>query len=336
MRLSMRYKLMIKTHLHTDMMYMCITKKDNWEKYLGSGLYWRRHLEKHGKHIKSELLYSCDDYDAFLEKCKYYSDMYDVANNPQFANLIPEYGYDNIADGWSNWWKNLTDNDKNEFVSRRAEKCRENHWSLGGNYDSIRNKISQILKDKHKNDPEFSADTVKVWHAGFSKMFTDKEEAYFNWKNSISAGMKNYFRSISDSERELIGKRNRASRLSLSEEKKVERARKIKLKYDSGVHAKLFDRYSKERRGTENPAAKLITYDDKVYTRSEFKIFLKDNDITKRDADIKLNDKNNTTSFYHEYEVKDYGVTTCPHCSKYTNGKPSAFKRWHFDNCKEK
>jgi hypothetical protein len=54
-------------------------------------------------------------------------------------------------------------------------------------------------------------------------------------------------------------------RISLTEEKKKERKIKIQKTYDTGKHQHLFDRYSRERMGNKNPAAKPIEIDGIKY-----------------------------------------------------------------------
>ena len=73
-----KYKLMIKTHNVTGLKYLCITKKENWPEYLGSGKYWRNHLISHGPDIRTELLYR-----AYVEENK----VYDVIQCPHCGKM---------------------------------------------------------------------------------------------------------------------------------------------------------------------------------------------------------------------------------------------------------
>lgn len=41
MSVSVTYKLMIKTHNKTNLKYLCITKRDDWKGYTGSGGIWK-------------------------------------------------------------------------------------------------------------------------------------------------------------------------------------------------------------------------------------------------------------------------------------------------------
>jgi hypothetical protein len=53
------YKLYVKTHKVTGLKYLGYTSDPNPYQYLGSGKYWMRHLEKHGKDITTEILHEC-------------------------------------------------------------------------------------------------------------------------------------------------------------------------------------------------------------------------------------------------------------------------------------
>lgn len=88
-----RYKLMVKVHWDTGINYLCITTKDNYLEYSGSGVRWKRLLKKHPSEIYTYLLYSSDKLDDFNNECIKMSSKLDVVNCEYFANLIPESGY---------------------------------------------------------------------------------------------------------------------------------------------------------------------------------------------------------------------------------------------------
>lgn len=71
----------------------CVNK--NPYKYMGSGKYWKLHLKKHGFSnfdITTHILLETEDIDALKEKSKYYSELWQVEKNNEFANLKPETG----------------------------------------------------------------------------------------------------------------------------------------------------------------------------------------------------------------------------------------------------
>lgn len=86
------YKLMIKTHNTTGLKYLCMTKQKNHIKYNGSGQYWLKHLKVHGEDISTEIIFETENHNELRERGKYYSDLWDVVNSDQWANLRPEEG----------------------------------------------------------------------------------------------------------------------------------------------------------------------------------------------------------------------------------------------------
>lgn len=85
------YYLYKKTHLITGLQYLGYTTTDPF-KYLGSGVRWKRHLKKHGKHIKTEILLETESYNDIEHYGKYYSELWNVVESEQWANLKPEEG----------------------------------------------------------------------------------------------------------------------------------------------------------------------------------------------------------------------------------------------------
>jgi hypothetical protein len=71
----------------------CINKDPY--KYMGSGKYWKSHLQKYGflkDDIKTEILLETKDLNELKEKARYYSELWSVDKNKNFANLKPETG----------------------------------------------------------------------------------------------------------------------------------------------------------------------------------------------------------------------------------------------------
>lgn len=63
--------------------------------YKGSGIYWCNHLKKNNftiNDIKTTILLETMDENELKEKGLYYSQKYDVVNDPKWANLKPEIG----------------------------------------------------------------------------------------------------------------------------------------------------------------------------------------------------------------------------------------------------
>lgn len=82
--------LYIKTHKITGLKYFGKTVNKNPEKYKGSGVYWLRHLEKHGNFVTTEIYGFYTDREMCLRDALEFSEENDIANSPEWANLIPE------------------------------------------------------------------------------------------------------------------------------------------------------------------------------------------------------------------------------------------------------
>lgn len=90
-----RISLYIKRHTDTGLKYLGVTTKDPYT-YLGSGLYWTAHLEKHGNQMMTCVLGEFDDIEECSQVALQFSAEHDVVNSAEWANLKPE----NAKQGW--------------------------------------------------------------------------------------------------------------------------------------------------------------------------------------------------------------------------------------------
>ncbi len=88
----MKYKLMIKTHLHTGLKYLCVTTRKEYHKYSGSGIEWKKHLKENGRSWSTELVFESDDKEEFSKVCLEQSMLNDIVNSPNWANSMIEHG----------------------------------------------------------------------------------------------------------------------------------------------------------------------------------------------------------------------------------------------------
>jgi hypothetical protein len=87
--------LYIKQHSITGLKYFGKTTYDNPYKYTGSGLYWKKHIKKHGKQFITTLWVSDLYYDtSIVEHALHFSYENNIAKSDNWANLIPENGID--------------------------------------------------------------------------------------------------------------------------------------------------------------------------------------------------------------------------------------------------
>lgn len=83
--------LYLKTHNKTGLKYLGKTHRDPF-KYKGSGVRWLKHLKVHGNDVKTEILKECSDKNEVIFWGEYYSDLWNVVESNDFANLQRETG----------------------------------------------------------------------------------------------------------------------------------------------------------------------------------------------------------------------------------------------------
>lgn len=91
---------MIKQHTKTGLNYLCKTTRTNIDSYKGSGHYWKRHIKAHGKeHVQNIWFCWFFDEESIKECALMLSEMYDIVNSDEWANLQPENGMDGASHG---------------------------------------------------------------------------------------------------------------------------------------------------------------------------------------------------------------------------------------------
>ncbi|CAM0014319.1 hypothetical protein VPHK567_0338 [Vibrio phage K567] len=99
----MRYPahLLLKETLRDNKPYFYLCKcavQKNVDSYKGSGLVWLSVLKKYKSPVKTRILGTYDDHDSFKEAGRFYSELLNVVEDENFANLVPELG----DGGWIN------------------------------------------------------------------------------------------------------------------------------------------------------------------------------------------------------------------------------------------
>ena len=83
--------LYLKQHNTTGLKYLGQTKQDPYN-YKGSGKHWKRHVKKHGYDVTTVILYETPFIEEIKELGLYYSDLWNIVDSKEFANLKPEGG----------------------------------------------------------------------------------------------------------------------------------------------------------------------------------------------------------------------------------------------------
>jgi hypothetical protein len=98
--------LLVKTHNKTGLKYLCQTTRRDYNKYPGSGIYWKRHLKTHGYDITTKVIKECANREEMIYWGNYYSDLWNVVESSEWANLKPEEGNGNTPAWTLKMWNN--------------------------------------------------------------------------------------------------------------------------------------------------------------------------------------------------------------------------------------
>jgi hypothetical protein len=170
----------LKTHDESGLKYLGITKQ-NPHKYIGSGTRWLNHLKKHGRKITTKILFSSFDKKEVVEMGKFYSTLWDVVNNKEFANLKIEEGdggFDhinklppskrpNIATLKRNIELGLTVMGKYNWTEDSYERHKKARGNFLGKKHTEESKIKMSRSQKGKSKPRIkgpaNSNYGKVW-----------------------------------------------------------------------------------------------------------------------------------------------------------------------------
>lgn len=83
--------LYVKTHRKTGLKYLGKTIGDPYT-YKGSGTLWMRHIKKHGNDVDTEVIFSTENKEELKQKGIYYSNLWNITESSEWANLRPEEG----------------------------------------------------------------------------------------------------------------------------------------------------------------------------------------------------------------------------------------------------
>jgi hypothetical protein len=84
--------LYIKQHKLTGLKYLGYTQALDPYTYLGSGTYWKRHLDLHGTDINTTILLATEIKTEVTETGLFFSKFFNVVNSKEWANLKEECG----------------------------------------------------------------------------------------------------------------------------------------------------------------------------------------------------------------------------------------------------
>lgn len=174
--------LYLKTHNKTKKKYLGKTVK-NPHKYSGSGTYWKEHLRRYGEDVSTEILFQTESKEELKEKALYYSNLWGVANNPEFANTIPEMGDGgdtSQSPAYQKYLNEIHKNPESEINKKVSERMRKNNpmhkqevvakvFSPENIKRRALGKVGKKCSEEHKNSVRLANIGVKVITDGKTK-----------------------------------------------------------------------------------------------------------------------------------------------------------------------
>ena len=317
---------MLKTCVATGLQYLCITKRRNWRLYTGSGVYWKRHLKAHGGKFNTTLLFESDDYQAFVERCIQVSAELNVVESDKFANLKPEHGYDDLQ----SYWAGVDGHTAGLIFQRRSNSLKQTH-RLKGHRPMGEHKLMLARKYRTKEYQQLrlSVDWKnRCCEHRLAGIRARRVECGAHDDSNRSRTMKALWADLDADAKAIKQQKMLEGRLAMDADARQRRKEKIQGLHKAGVFDDRNKRLSIDREGIGNPNAVLWEFQNRILTTRQLK----------KEVGGDFNRLCLEGSIARKSDIAErvYEQLTCPHCGKQCSGKPSSFKRWHFDNCKER
>jgi hypothetical protein len=147
--------LLVMSHNVTGLKYFCKTSNlRNIYNYKGSGLYWKKHLKKHGKDVTVGIMGFYTDYQRCRDAALKFSNENDIVNSDAWANLVLENGTDGALNGSDNpfYGKKHTHEMANHIRQQKIGKSINK-----GAYRSPENRAKISASLKGRKNPEVAA-----------------------------------------------------------------------------------------------------------------------------------------------------------------------------------
>jgi hypothetical protein len=167
------YYLYVKTHKTTGLKYLGFTKQNPFT-YLGSGVYWRRHLTTHGFEIDTEILFETTNKNEIKLVGEEYSKKWNIVDSDQWANLKPETGEGGLSSHSHESKEKIRRYQKNEktwsnkALQSRLENCLKNAENRKGKGWSESQRISRLNTYVHKN-LDIALKIIELFDQGMNK-----------------------------------------------------------------------------------------------------------------------------------------------------------------------
>jgi hypothetical protein len=140
------YYLYVKTHKLTGIKYLGQTSRDPYW-YKGSGKRWINILKKYGGDVDTEVIFESDNKDDIRDKGIYYSNLWNVVEDDNWANIVNEEGTGGNTSDSPNYKEAIKYRDLSKLKTKEHRK-----------------KVSESTKKawaKKLNSPDFDLEAYK-------------------------------------------------------------------------------------------------------------------------------------------------------------------------------
>jgi hypothetical protein len=141
---------------------------------------WKRHIKKHGYDVTTKVLFQTENVDLLKEKGLYYSNLWNIVESNEFANLAPECG-----DGGPRAW---SEESRQKLSEATKGKRKPNTINYKLAQSRLRNEKSQQQK-KFLSDPANYAKRCKQLRQSTDYKKLSKIISSLKWCND---GKRNY------------------------------------------------------------------------------------------------------------------------------------------------
>lgn len=204
---SMITYLYHKRHVRTGLNYFGKTTRDPY-KYNGSGIYWKKHLKKHGIEVETVEVWAFADINECKNFAIEFSIKHHIVESKDWANFVIENGVDGQSPGFKNpklseYNKVHNKDRKNQlgYIPNRLgkkdsvetiEKKRQAH--LGKIYGPLSEETKQkISKSNSGPRPHTSGSKNSmygyVWSATQKELLKEKRKGKVWWNNGLDCKM---------------------------------------------------------------------------------------------------------------------------------------------------
>lgn len=208
------FYLYVKTHSITGIKYLGYTSAKDPIKYPGSGVYWTAHLKKHGHSYTTEILKECQSTKEIQHWGQYYSNLWNVVANSDWANLIDETGDGgNLRNFWTETSKLKNKETRDSWISKITGKTYEEIHGVEKS-NIIKQKQSSALKGKKLNltDDERTARSQRIGKLNKSTVWSEErilKRSHTFKKRQHNIGTKNGMQTKPEAKRVIAEKNSK-------------------------------------------------------------------------------------------------------------------------------